>query len=206
LPGETTPTDDATQADADQSPQEGKAQGGQQSKDQASAGTQADAAAGSGDDSGEDTLSPEEARKLRQEHRSLRTRLRKYEEAEEKAKRDGMTPEDRVAAAEKDRDQTRDQLRRERVERQVLTVALAEKAVDPDAVVRLIDTEAIEYDADGKPTNVSTLVKDLLKSKPYLRTGGSSGRGSANGGEGGGGQRSTGDFNSMLRRAAGREG
>ena len=41
-------------------------------------------------------------------------------------------------------------------------------AVDPDAVVHLIDWELIEVDDDGKLLNLDKLVATLLKDKPYL--------------------------------------
>jgi hypothetical protein len=41
--------------------------------------------------------------------------------------------------------------------------------VDPDAAAQLLHVVGpIEYDAEGNPTNVETLLKGLLKAKPYL--------------------------------------
>lgn len=40
--------------------------------------------------------------------------------------------------------------------------------VDEDAAYRLLDLSAIEYGADGAPTNVETLLKELAKAKPFL--------------------------------------
>ncbi len=40
--------------------------------------------------------------------------------------------------------------------------------VDDDAAFRLLDLSAIEYDAEGEPSNVESLLKDLTKAKPYL--------------------------------------
>lgn len=203
MPDEGTPTGAATQADAGQSPQAGTAQGGQQSNGSTSA-TQVDGQGDQGDDSGNDTISPEEARKLRSENKTLRTRLKPLEAAEEQRKREAQTEAERIATTERERDEARDQLKRERVERKIVSVSVAQNAVDPDAVVALISPSKVEFDADGQPTNVETLVKELLTAKPYLSKGRP--RGSANGGEGGGGTRSSGDFNSMIRRQAGREG
>lgn len=39
---------------------------------------------------------------------------------------------------------------------------------DPDDAVHLIDRDAVEYDDDGEPTNVATLVKALAEKKPHL--------------------------------------
>ena len=47
--------------------------------------------------------------------------------------------------------------------------------VDADAAYKLLDKTAIEYDEAGKPRNVEALLRELLKSKPYLASvGGSS--------------------------------
>lgn len=40
--------------------------------------------------------------------------------------------------------------------------------VDADAALKLLDKGAIEYDANGKPTNTVSLLNELLKAKPYL--------------------------------------
>lgn len=46
--------------------------------------------------------------------------------------------------------------------------------VDPDAAYKLLDKEAIEYEENGKPKNVETLLQSLLKGKPYLAGSGTS--------------------------------
>ena len=55
-------------------------------------------------------------------------------------------------------------------------VALSAKLgiVDADAAYRLLDKGAIEFDANGKPTNTEALLNDLLKAKPYLAGAGTS--------------------------------
>ncbi len=50
------------------------------------------------------------------------------------------------------------------VERQAQRLGI----IDPDAAAQLIDWDALEYDEDGTPRNADTLLKDLLKNKPYL--------------------------------------
>ena len=40
--------------------------------------------------------------------------------------------------------------------------------VDPDAASKLLDRSALEYDDDGNATNVEDLLKELVKTKPYL--------------------------------------
>lgn len=43
--------------------------------------------------------------------------------------------------------------------------------VDVDAVTRLLDRSAVEFDESGRPTNAEELVRALVRSKPYLAGG-----------------------------------
>jgi len=54
----------------------------------------------------------------------------------------------------------------------VVAEAARKNVIDPDAAVALLDRSAIEFDADGNPTNIADAMDSLLKAKPYL-TGGS---------------------------------
>jgi hypothetical protein len=75
-------------------------------------------------------------------------------------------------------------------------------AIDPDAMPRLIDTDAIEVDDAGSPTNVAALLEKLAKDKPqWFRDGGP---GSFDGGARGGRADGKPDMNAMLREKAGR--
>jgi hypothetical protein len=40
--------------------------------------------------------------------------------------------------------------------------------IDPDAAVRLLDLDQLEYDDNGSPTNAEKLLEKLIKAKPYL--------------------------------------
>lgn len=55
--------------------------------------------------------------------------------------------------------------------RSAILAAAAGKVVDPEAAVRLIDTDAIEFDDDGLPSNAAELVDKLVEDKPYLAPG-----------------------------------
>lgn len=66
----------------------------------------------------------------------------------------------------------------------VVAEAARKNVIDPDAAVALLDRSAIEFDADGNPTNIADAMDSLLKAKPYL-TGGAT-RGSADLGARGG--------------------
>ena len=50
------------------------------------------------------------------------------------------------------------------VERQAAKLGI----IDPEAAAQLLDWDALEYDENGTPINAEALLKDLLKSKPYL--------------------------------------
>ena len=58
---------------------------------------------------------------------------------------------------------------RVRDEQAIERAAVEQHAHKPSVIVRLIDHDAIERDADGKPNNVGQLVKELLKENPYLK-------------------------------------
>ena len=75
---------------------------------------------------------------------------------------------------------------------------------DPADAWSLIDQARIDFDAKGEPTNVTALLTELVKAKPYLsaRPGTGSGEGGARGGTTAAGGFSMDDY---IRRAAGRK-
>lgn len=75
---------------------------------------------------------------------------------------------------------------------------------DPEDAVTYLAGAAIEYDADGNPTNVGELVETLATSKAYLLTGGRLVGGPWGGAEGGANEPASPSFNDMIRAAAGR--
>jgi hypothetical protein len=80
----------------------------------------------------------------------------------------------------------------------VRTAATKAKAVDADLVWRAVDLGRVEYDADGKPTNLDALVAEVKKAHPILF-------GQARGDADGGSRGSTGpsgDMNELIRRGA----
>ena len=93
-------------------------------------------------------------------------------------------------------------LRTERAERAVLAAAAKANAVDPDAVLALA-TSRLEFDADGKPTNVDAVI-DALRTEKAERFKASAG--SLDGGAAGPVGSESNDMNVRLRRAAGRRG
>ena len=81
---------------------------------------------------------------------------------------------------------------------EVSSIATKLGFLNPGVAHRLIDQSQVEYDGE-RPKNLEHLLKDLLKSEPYLaRTG------SADGGSGRRGGSGQNDMNTLIRQAAGR--
>lgn len=130
-------------------------------------------------DSHNEPISLEEAKKLRSEANSLRQRLRNAE-ARAKEFDDFKAQQETAKLTETERWQKQatelqskydsdtvaltERIVRYEVERQAAKLGI----IDPDAAAQLIDWDTLEYDEDGTPKNADTLLKDLLKSKPYL--------------------------------------
>lgn len=183
-------SDDAGTAAAD-------AQAAADAAAQAQAAAADDAQDGAGDAS--TTLSPEDARKLRSEARSLRQRLK---DAEEKANQlesaqlsdvQKLDREKTALVAERDGLQTENRNLRAQI-------AAAQVGIRAEAVgdaVKLLDWDEIEDPSN--PKQVEKALKELVKEKPYL-----SGR--PEGLDGGAGRKTgeTTSMNDVIRQAAGR--
>lgn len=188
-PDDSDDDDDADDEGSRDDARQGGASGGQQQ--QSTAGT---------DDDDVDYRARWE--RERRERRRLEREVRRSRE------RVGQTDtvEQRATAAERERDEVRAELRRERVFNRVISEATRQNAIDPEAVATmLIAGDEIDVDDDGRPANVADAVKDLLKRKPYLvtrsRATGGTPSGDAGTGRTGGGEQKA-DFNSAFRRLA----
>jgi hypothetical protein len=144
----------------------------------------------------------------RAERRRLSRRL-----AEQRQQEPPADVAERASAAERERDQARDELRRERAFNRIMRVASEQGAVDPDAVATmLLAAEDVEFDDQGRPIEVEQAVRELLRRKAYLkgptaaqpprapRSDAGAGRGASGTNE----DESREDFNSAFRRAAAR--
>lgn len=106
--------------------------------------------------------------------------LAKLKEAE---KTDLDKAVERASTAEKDRDESRTALQREKLERAIEREAFAQNA-DADLVaLALANSPAIKVEKDGSISGVKEAVAGLLESKPHLKI---HGAGRASGGEFGG--------------------
>jgi len=129
------------------------------------------------------TLSDEDLSKVFDDERlfrhkrfeQLRTEAKKakeYEEAQKKAEEERLKAqgEFQKLAEQKDQElqQLKEQAKTERLNSKILTEAIQAGAVDPDAVLALIDKTKITYGDDGSVSGVKEAVEELLAQKPYL--------------------------------------
>jgi len=153
---------------------------------------------------GAETISLDEAKSLRSENKSLRTRLRELEKAEqartEAEKSEIEKANDRATAAERD-------LATERLARQDYALRLETASVarrlgfrDPDLAFRLVPAADVEFDESGQPKNIDRLLGDLVKSHPYLANGTADYGGGPRGTPAAGGR----SMDDLIRQAAGR--
>jgi hypothetical protein len=132
----------------------------------------AQAAAADAQAANAEELAQEKDRKLDSENRSLRQRLAAAERRVQEHEDAKLSEQDRLqkrateleAAVQQAQAAERTLRTRLAVERQ----ARAMRLVDEDAAYRLLDQAAITYGDDGEPTNIDTLLKALVKAKPYL--------------------------------------
>ncbi len=122
-----------------------------------------------------ESISVEDARKLRSEANSLRKRLKEFEDAE-KARADADKTEsertaEKLATLERERDAER--AARQAMSLQIATAGVARKLNfrDPEIAHRLVDGDQVEFDDGGTPTNIEKLLSDVAKRHPSLVSG-----------------------------------
>lgn len=151
-----------------------------------------------------ESISLEEAKKLRSEAASLRKRLKAFEESEAKRsdseKSEAQRAADRLAALEAELNTERSARRSLLVQSTAAATARKLGFKNPDLAQRLISANDVEFGDDGTPTNVERLLADAAKEFPDL-VGGTTDFGGGPRGQAAGGQK---DMNNFIRRAAGR--
>jgi hypothetical protein len=118
------------------------------------------------------TISLEEAKKLRSEAQNLRKRMKAYEDAERQVQEAQLSETERLKKQHSDLQaqhdtytrQMQERIVRYEVERQATQLGI----IDPDAAVRLLDWSELEYDEQGTPTNTEKLLQALIKKRTYL--------------------------------------
>jgi hypothetical protein len=162
-----------------------------------------------------ETLSLDEAKKLRSEHRVLRERAKAAEDqlkrlsdekrqADEAALPERERYEKRVGELTQQLEQLRTELRDERGKGAVVNAASALGFAKPEQAYALLTYDrSLQFDDDGRPTNVEPALKALLKDNPNLASAAVRASGSADQGTRGTAPQIN-DMNHLLRRAAGR--
>jgi hypothetical protein len=143
----------------------------------------------------------------RKEAAQSRTRLKGYEDAEsaraEAAKSELQKATERAEAAEKARDEGLSQVKSFQLRLSTVEAARRLGFRNPDIAHRLISESDVEFTAEGAPKNIDQLLTKIGQSDPYLLTT------KPGAPDLGGGPRGTApgeDVNTMIRRAAGRQG
>lgn len=106
---------------------------------------------------------------------ALKDRASKLDELEEAQKTELQKAHDRAAELEKQATDAAARAQEALLRSAVVAEAARKNVVDPDAAVALIDRATLEFGEDGAPTNVTDVMDALLKAKPYLLGGRSTG-------------------------------
>ena len=124
---------------------------------------------------GQEPISLDAAKKLRQEAQALRQRLKAYEDAEKAAADAQLSEKQRLekqlAEAEKKHEQATKAAQQRLIGAEVKLQAQTLGIVSPDAAAKLLDASEIEVDDDGNPKNLDALLKKLIKTYPFLVSG-----------------------------------
>lgn len=124
----------------------------------------------------------------------LKSKATKLDELEQANKTELEKLLARAEAAEKQAAEAAERAKASTLRAAVVSAATAAGAVDPDAVLALINHDAVTIGDDGQVTGADEAVKALLASKPYL-VGKTPVQGAADGGP-----RGSGDGPKQLRR------
>jgi len=123
---------------------------------------------------GTETISLEEARKLRSEAVNLRKRLKAFEDAEETKRLATLDDVERskaeVAKAEKraaEAEQRTQQVQQRVILAEIKMAALAKGIIDPDLAALAIK-DKLEIGDDGMPTNLDKAFEALIKAHPIF--------------------------------------
>ncbi|MEI6309883.1 MAG: hypothetical protein WCP58_09605 [bacterium] len=123
----------------------------------------------------EETLTLADAYRLIKELRSEAAKTRKEKKEAETAlnllKEGGLSEADKAAKKMADTEAKLQDLEAKHKQTllryEVALMAQRKGIVDPDAAVLFLQSQ-VDYDEDGKPTNLNTLIDKLAKEKPYL--------------------------------------
>ena len=160
-------------ADATQSQTDNAAQSQTDTKQgQSQADNQTQSGADTKTDDKAETFDRAYVEKLRTESAGYRTKLHTVEGELQKFKDSQLSEIDRAKREATDASakatQLEAELKQSRVMADVALHSVGLKIVDADAAYKLMDVSAVEFDTDGKPKNVKTLLNHLIKEKTFL--------------------------------------
>lgn len=141
-----------------------------------------------------ESISLDEAKKLRSEAASLRQRLKAFEKAEQERQQAELTESQRLKQALEERDGLLSQVQQELRSLKAQRIAADAGALYPDLIAEKLSDAALNGDTAARDKEIARLRKDY---PGLFRTG------SADGGAQGAAIASS-DMNALLRRAAGR--
>ena len=131
-----------------------------------------------------------------QEEENQKSELLKQKQLEEAKSKQELEKIMQQRIAEKDNEikRFREEIKKEKVDKSILTVASSNKAISPNQVVALLKSEVqlsddgrteildnngnVRYNAKGQPLSIEERVKEFLDSNPHFRQGSLSGSGS----------------------------
>jgi hypothetical protein len=138
---------------------------------------------------GQETISLEEARKLRSESANLRKRLKELDAAHaelktfkeqieaaqlsetQKQELASKKLQEQFATLQKERDDLTSRYQEERINYAIQLQAV-KQGLNPSAAVRLLNKDALEYDAAGNPTNLDKVFKATVEEYQMQPVGG----------------------------------
>jgi len=131
-----------------------------------------------------------------QEEENQKSELLKQKQLEEAKSKQELEKimQERIAEKETELNKYKAEIKKERVDKSILTVASSYKAISPDQVVALLKSEVqlsddgrtevldnngnVRYNSKGQPLSIEERVKEFLDSNPHFRQGSLSGTGS----------------------------
>lgn len=100
----------------------------------------------------------------------LREKAKKYDDVEAANATELEKVQKRAEQAERERDEAKNAAKETRLTAAILAEASKadRKVVDPQAVLKLLDRDALELADDGNPKNIAEAMDKLLEASPYL--------------------------------------
>lgn len=104
------------------------------------------------------------------DYKDLQAAAARLAEIEEANKTETQKLSDKLAAAEKQRDDTLSEAKEIRLRSAILAEAAKpdRRVIDTDAVIALIDRDSLELDDTGTPKNIAKAMDRLLEQRPFL--------------------------------------